>query len=41
MRRMHHEERVLGQAFPEYASYAARTPKFLPRLANIPAQRPT
>ena len=41
MRRMHHEERVLSQAFPEYASYAARTPKFLPRLVNIPAQRPT
>ena len=32
LRRMHHEEEVLGQAFPEYAGYAARTPKVLPRL---------
>jgi protein-S-isoprenylcysteine O-methyltransferase Ste14 len=41
MRRMHHEERVLSQAFPEYTNYAARTPKFLPRLAAVPAQKPT
>ena len=40
MRRMHHEERVLSQAFPEYASYAARTPKFLPRLTAVPARKP-
>lgn len=31
-RRMHHEERVLREAFPEYAEYAAAVPKFIPRL---------
>lgn len=31
-RRMHHEERVLRAAFPEYAAYAARVPMFVPRL---------
>ena len=40
MRRMHHEERVLSQAFPEYVDYAARTPKFLPRLTAVPARKP-
>lgn len=40
MRRMHHEERVLGLAFPEYAGYAARTPKFIPRLWRQPARTP-
>ena len=40
MRRMHHEERVLNQVFPEYAAYAARTPKFLPRLTAVPARKP-
>lgn len=29
-RRMVHEERVLRQAFPEYAAYAARVPRILP-----------
>ncbi len=28
--RMHFEERVLHQAFPEYADYAARTPRLIP-----------
>jgi protein-S-isoprenylcysteine O-methyltransferase Ste14 len=32
LRRMANEEKVLGAAFPEYATYAARTPKVLPRL---------
>jgi protein-S-isoprenylcysteine O-methyltransferase Ste14 len=40
MRRMHHEERVLSQTFPEYADYAARTPKFLPRLTTALARKP-
>ncbi len=30
MRRMHHEEKVLREAFPEYEAYAKVTPKFLP-----------
>ena len=41
LRRMRHEERVLSLAFPEYANYAARTPRYLPKLASIPAQKPT
>jgi len=40
MRRMHNEERVLAQAFPDYAAYAARTPKFIPRLPAWPARKP-
>jgi protein-S-isoprenylcysteine O-methyltransferase Ste14 len=32
LRRMRHEEEVLQAAFPEYASYAARTPRWLPAL---------
>ena len=28
--RMHYEERVLAQAFPEYAAYAARTSRLIP-----------
>ena len=40
LRRMHHEELVLGKAFPEYADYAARTPKVLPRFKAIQAQKP-
>jgi protein-S-isoprenylcysteine O-methyltransferase Ste14 len=30
--RMHLEERALSDAFPEYASYASRTPRLIPRL---------
>jgi hypothetical protein len=37
-RRMINEERILRQAFPEYAAYAATTPFLIParpgRLAN-------
>lgn len=32
LRRMRHEEKILQAAFPEYASYAARTPRWLPAL---------
>jgi protein-S-isoprenylcysteine O-methyltransferase Ste14 len=32
LRRARHEEGVLQAAFPEYASYAARTPRWLPTL---------
>ena len=32
LRRMTNEERVLGAAFPDYAAYAVRTPKIIPRL---------
>lgn len=32
LRRMRNEEQVLRSAFPEYEKYAARTPKFFPRL---------
>lgn len=32
LRRMTNEECVLGAAFPDYAAYAARTPKIIPRL---------
>ena len=31
LRRMSNEERVLRSVFPEYAAYAARTPKIIPR----------
>lgn len=40
MRRMHNEERVLSQAFPDYGDYVARTPKFIPRLGAWPARKP-
>ncbi len=40
LRRMHHEELVLAKAFPEYASYAERTPKILPRFKTIQAGKP-
>jgi protein-S-isoprenylcysteine O-methyltransferase Ste14 len=32
IKRAHDEEKVLGAAFPDYADYAAVTPRFLPRL---------
>jgi protein-S-isoprenylcysteine O-methyltransferase Ste14 len=32
LRRMRHEEGVLEVAFPDYASYAARTPRWRPAL---------
>jgi protein-S-isoprenylcysteine O-methyltransferase len=32
LRRIHHEERLLRAAFPEYEAYAARTGMLLPRL---------
>jgi protein-S-isoprenylcysteine O-methyltransferase Ste14 len=32
LRRMTNEEKVLGAVFPECATYAARTPKIVPRL---------
>lgn len=32
MRRAMYEERVLSDAFPEYAAYAARVPRFIPGL---------
>lgn len=31
-RRMINEERVLSAAFPEYADYARRVPRIVPRL---------
>jgi protein-S-isoprenylcysteine O-methyltransferase Ste14 len=34
--RMRLEERALGSEFPEYASYAARTPRLVPRLVRRP-----
>lgn len=34
LRRMHNEEKVLGAAFPEYAAYAKRTPRFIPALRS-------
>ncbi len=40
MRRMHNEESVLAAAFPDYAGYAARTPKFIPRFLPGPARNP-
>ena len=30
--RAHYEERVLRKAFPEYAEYAATTPRFIPKV---------
>lgn len=32
LRRMHNEEQVLSRTFPEYAAYAARTPRIIPFL---------
>ncbi len=40
LRRMHNEERVLSKAFCDYAAYAARTPRFIPRLAALRARKP-
>ena len=34
--RMRLEERALGSEFPEYRSYAARTPRLVPRLVRRP-----
>ena len=31
-RRMHHEEQILRQTFPEYEDYAKRVPMFIPRV---------
>jgi protein-S-isoprenylcysteine O-methyltransferase Ste14 len=40
LRRMSNEERVLRASFPEYAAYAARTPKVIPRLfRRMPSDR--
>jgi protein-S-isoprenylcysteine O-methyltransferase Ste14 len=38
--RMQLEERALTRAFPEYAAYAARTPRIIPRLPRPAAPRP-
>lgn len=38
--RMRLEERALEREFPEYASYAARTPRVLPRLPLAPSPAP-
>ena len=38
--RMRLEERALEREFPEYASYAARTPRVLPRLRFVPSPVP-
>jgi protein-S-isoprenylcysteine O-methyltransferase Ste14 len=35
LRRMHNEERVLTAAFPDYADYAALTPKIIPQLPSF------
>jgi len=32
LQRMHYEEGVLTRSFPEYAAYAARTPRLIPHL---------
>ena len=40
LRRMVNEERVLGAEYPEYASYAATTPRVLPRLLPRLKARP-
>jgi len=34
LRRMINEEKVLGATFPEYAAYAAKTPKIIPHLLS-------
>ena len=39
LRRMHNEERVLRAAFPEYDAYAAVTPRVIPRLSPMPAEK--
>jgi protein-S-isoprenylcysteine O-methyltransferase Ste14 len=36
LKRMAHEERVLHAAFPDYAAYAAATPKLFPRMPRRP-----
>jgi protein-S-isoprenylcysteine O-methyltransferase Ste14 len=41
LRRMHHEEQILRAVFPEYATYAAHTPKIIPILfRRWPLRRP-
>ncbi len=35
MQRVIYEERVLLNAFPDYAVYAARTPRFIPKFWNL------
>ena len=39
LRRMSNEEQVLRSVFPEYAGYAARTPKVIPKML-FPAAQP-
>jgi protein-S-isoprenylcysteine O-methyltransferase Ste14 len=39
--RMGLEERALEREFPEYRSYAARTPRFIPRAARMRAPSPS
>jgi protein-S-isoprenylcysteine O-methyltransferase Ste14 len=36
--RMRLEERALEREFPEYGTYAAATPRLLPRIQRPPAQ---
>lgn len=38
LRRMINEEKVLLAAFPEYAAYAARTPRIIPQLTGLTAR---
>ncbi|TAN63368.1 MAG: isoprenylcysteine carboxylmethyltransferase family protein, partial [Magnetospirillum sp.] len=38
--RIHYEEGILKEAFPEYADYARRVPRFIPRLGRRAAIRP-
>jgi hypothetical protein len=38
--RMRMEERALTQAFPQYAAYAARTPRLVPQLSLLRTARP-
>jgi protein-S-isoprenylcysteine O-methyltransferase Ste14 len=37
--RARNEERILSAAFPDYAAYAAVTPRFVPRISKAEAQR--
>ena len=34
LRRMHNEENILREAFPEYAAYAKRTPRLVPAIVT-------
>jgi len=40
LRRMHHEEKVLSAAFPDYEAYAAGTPRVIPKLLAAPLRTP-